>query len=1059
MRRTIHVHLHSTGKVLGRMLVLFLCLQTWAQAQTNVLRGRVTEESGDAIVGASVSIKGTTRGTFTDGDGKYEIAATAGETLVYSFVGYTTKEYKLASGVTMYNVALASSSQILEEIVVVGYGTQKKRDVTGSVVSVSEATLREVPAANLQQALQGRAAGLEIQRVGNQPGAGAQIRIRGIRSISGSNEPLLVLDGIPYEGSLNDINPADIASVDVLKDASATAIYGSRGANGVILLTTKKGKSGSTRVAYSGYHGVGQVANKFPTYNAEEYQAMRNISTWGNGYMPDEIVGISRGTDVNWQDLMYKSSFRTEHNLSLTGGSEKSTFALGGGYYKENTVLPGEDFTRYTFRAAIDGTVGNRIKVGLSTQNIFSYSNGSQFVSGSPLFRMMAMSPLVSPTFDDGTLNPTPWGNIDDLNGNGRYSPLMLLTENPGWIDRVRRIRTFNSAYAEVEILDGLKYRANLGVNFAQQFNGTFIPQDRPLQPSFFRAGQGNTARVGNGETNGYTLEHILQYDKRFKENHTISATGLYSFQRSQSFDNFVQKDSIAEDFVKFYNLALSTPINSNNTFLGGGESSWSLVSYMARVNYSFKEKYLLTATYRRDGSSRLAPTNRWFDYPAFSAGWLLSEESFIRPIKEINLLKLRVGWGKTSNQAIGPYQSLGLVNNSNGLGAGSTGGNITRYNFGPTIVTGYNVVTLPNPNLSWEFTNTLNVGLDFGLYRDRISGSLEFYNSRTQDILYNVSLPVTSGVAGAFLTNIGEMSNKGFEFTLNTQNVVSKSNGFTWTTELNLFRNTNKLLALTSGVMQDIGSQLFVGYSMTSIYDFTKLGIWQISEAEEAARFGSSPGQIKLADISGPDGIPDGRIDATYDRSVIGNMDAKLQGGLTNRFTYKGFDFSVVTFARFGGKLVSQLHQPFGNYLTVLDGRRNEIKVDYWTPTNPSNWFPMPQAAISPVSDAWRTLGYYDASFLKIRSINIGYTFSPKLLQKAQIQNLRLYGVADNVATLFSPFFRQTGIDPEGTGLGNQGVANPGNIRANNAGNGALTVGLGTPMRRTFAMGINLTL
>ena len=289
MRRTIYVHLHSTGKILGRMLILFLCLQTWAQAQTGVLRGRVTEEGGEAIAGATVSIKGTTRGTFTDGDGRYEISATAGETLVYSFVGYTTKEYKLVAGITTYDVALASSSQILEEIVVVGYGTQKKRDVTGSVVSVNEATLREVPAANLQQALQGRAAGLEIQRVGNQPGAGAQIRIRGIRSISGSNEPLLVLDGIPYEGSLNDINPADIASVDVLKDASATAIYGSRGANGVILLTTKKGKSGATRVAYNGYHGVGQVANKFPTYNPEEYQAMRNISTWGNGYMLDEL--------------------------------------------------------------------------------------------------------------------------------------------------------------------------------------------------------------------------------------------------------------------------------------------------------------------------------------------------------------------------------------------------------------------------------------------------------------------------------------------------------------------------------------------------------------------------------------------------------------------------------------------------------------------------------------------------------------------------------------------------------------------------------------------------
>ncbi|MCR6719065.1 MAG: SusC/RagA family TonB-linked outer membrane protein [Chitinophagaceae bacterium] len=842
-----HPGLHNCplfSKISLAMLLLATTLMVPALAQAQrVVTGKVLDASGAPVKGASVQIKGTAVGTATDNNGSFFIAAEKGAILTVSNIGYSDTEYQLGDE-TELTIRLNSLVRDMSEVVIVGYGSQRKRDVTGAVVSVSEQALREVPVPNLQQALLGRAAGLEIQTVGNQPGSGAQIRIRGVRSISGSNEPLFVLDGIPYDGNLNDINPDDVASIEVLKDASATAIYGSRGANGVVLITTKKGRSGDTRISYNGYYGIGNPAYKYPVFNAEEYQAMRNLSPWTNGYMPEELNGIALGRNTDWQDLMYGTAMRTDHNMSVSGGSAGNTFSLGGGYYNETTVMPGEDFKRFTLRGTIDTRVGKRIKIGLTTQNTLSIAEGSQFVSGAAMFRTLALSPLMPAYNDDGSIYLTPNGNIDDNNADGRYSPLLLKDGPKTWNDRVRRLRTFNALYGEYEFMKGLRYRVNLGLTYSQTHSGQFRGSDKPENPSFFRPALGNIARVDNGESWSYTVENLLFYDKEVGD-HKFGFTGMYSIQEAQNFSNFVQKDSITEDFVEFYNLALSTPVNSGNTGLGGAESKSSLISYMARLNYSFRDKYLLTLTYRRDGSSRLAPGNQWFDYPAVSAGWIISDEDFMKKFDWISTLKLRAGWGRTSNQAIDPYQSKGLVNNSNGLPTGGdigAAGAVIRYNYGPTIVTGYNVVTLPNPNLSWEFTGTTNIGLDFGFLKNRITGSFEYYNSKTDKILYNVNLPVTSGVAGAFATNVGEMENKGFELSVSSVNYTSAS-GFTWSTDLNLFTNRNKLLRLSNNVSQDIGSQLFVGHPMSAIYDYRNAGVWQLHEAAEAAAVGAVPG------------------------------------------------------------------------------------------------------------------------------------------------------------------------------------------------------------------------
>ncbi len=1042
------------------LVVLFLLFAgaTTTMAQ-GVVKGRVVNESGTPLGSATVQVKGTSTGTSSNANGEFSINASVGSTLVVSSIGYAEIEVTVTGN--NLTVTLQAVAKDISEVVVVGYGTQKRKDVTGSVISVNEKALREVPSVNLIQALQGRAAGLEIQRVGNQPGAGGQIRIRGTRSITGSNEPLLVLDGIPFEGSLNDINPDDVVSVDILKDASATAIYGSRGANGVILVTTRRGRNGEVHISYNGYYGIGSVANKYPVFNSQEYMAMREMIP-GNPYpyTAEEQKGIALGRNTDWQDLMYQNSYRTDHNISVSGGKDGNTFSFGGGYYRETSVLPGESFTRFTVRGAIDSRIGKHMKIGFSTQNILSYNLGSQFVSGAPLFKLIALTPLTPGYDSSGNVYKIPWGDNDDINSNDRYSPLYLKNNQNNWVDRVRRIRTIDNFYVEYEFIKGLRYRFNLGMNFGQQLSAQFQAGDLTDNPSYFRAapvnttptGLNNTASLDNAESWGYTAENLLFYDKTINK-HKFSFTGLFSTQEYQTFNTYVKKDSIDDNFIQFYSLSLSNAVSSANTTLGGGEQKWSLLSYMARLFYSFNDRYMITATFRRDGSSRLAKGNQWFNYPALSAAWQISDEPFMQHMNAINNLKLRVSWGKTSNQAINPYQSLGLVNNSNGL---ASPGNITRYNFGPTIVTGYNVVTLPNPNLSWEFTKVANLALDFSLLKNRISGSVEYYRSKTEDILYTVNLPVTSGVAGSFLTNVGEMSNHGFEFNLSTINYTSHS-GFTWAMDLNLFANKNKLLRLTDNVTQDIGSQLFVGYPMSAIYDYKKLGIWQSSEAAEAALYGAVPGQIKLEDHSGPAGKPDGVINNTYDRYVIGDGDADLQGGMTQRFSFKGFDLSAVFYGRFGGLLMSQVHQTNATYVTVMDGRRNQLKVDYWTPTNPTNWFPMPGQAISPQSDAWRTLGYYDGSFVKLRSINLGYSLSPALVKRVNAQSARLYFTVDNVATLWSPYYKQTGIDPEGTTSGYRGVGSAvDNLRQGT--NATILIGLGTPPRRTFTFGINVT-
>ena len=916
-------------------------------------------------------------------------------------------------------------------MVVVGYGTQKKSDVTGAMARLNEESLREVPVANITQALQGRAAGVEINSTSSRPGGGGQIRIRGSRSLSATNDPLIVLDGIPFNGTINDINPSDIVSLDVLKDASATAIYGSRGSNGIILITTKRGKSGKAQLFYDGYYGVASVVDTYDVYNGKEFDAFRNEAiAAGAAYSPtqDEIDNLAAGKETDWQDEVYKSGYITNHSIGTSGGTEETQFSISAGYFKQTTVLPGQAFTRYSLSGVIDQKIGDRIRIGLNTMNSFNITDGENV---SPMFSILTLSPLYNAYNPDGSILEQP--ALGSANPETR-NPLLIYRDET-WKQQRRRLRTFNSLYAEVKILEGLKYRINVGLDLFQDNYGQYTGSNTP-----FANGGTNTADVQNTNSWSYTVENLLLYEKTFAENHKLALTGLFSVQETEEYRSGANANTLPADYTYYYNLGLGnvTSVPANISYFAKS----GLLSYMGRANYSFADRYLLTLTARADGSSRLAEGNKWFYYPAAAVGWNISNESFMSGVGLISNLKLRFGIGRTSNQAVNPYASLGSLASE-------------PYNYGTTGLYGYYVNSLPNPDLRWEFTTSTNIGLDFGFFQNRLTGSVEVYKQDTDDILQRVSLPQTSGVSSV-VKNIGKSMNKGLELTLSTVNIESKQvGGLSWYTDLNIFLNRNEVVELANGVTQDITNGWHVGYPIDVIFDYEKIGIWQTGETGAPAGFNT--GEIKIKDqntdndgdgvIDGPDGVINAK-----DRIILGSPQSKWAGGMTNRFTYKGFDLSVVFFWRVGGMLVSTFYQSnISNPINSLEGRRNGPKVDYWTATNPTNAYPRP--GLGQVPDFGSTLGYFDASYLKIRTITLGYNLPSNWLKKTGIGTFHLYVQAQNpFKAFFSDYVKAGGVDPETSGSG-------GSVTEGFGPNGTnrLTVQPNTPPTKSFIVGINI--
>ncbi len=966
------------------------------------MTGRVNDDQ-TSLPGVNVTVKGSSRGTTTDAEGTYKINIPNDQaTLVFSSVGFTPQEIVVGNRATI-DMVLVADERSLNEVVVVGYGTQKKSQLTGAISSVSAKEIAELPITNARQALQGRAAGVDVIQTGSRPGGGVTVRIRARRSINASNDPLYVLDGIPLAGNIDDVNPNDIAGMEILKDASSTAIYGSRGANGVILVTTRRGKAGKTVVAYDGYYGASTALGRIDVMDGPQFaeykrESRRAVGTYLNAagapvpsgtadafadsklFEPIEIDGIAKNRTTDYQSYLLRQGHIQSHNVSVLGGAEKTQFGLSVGYFNDVGIIKNQDFTRYNFRLAIDHQINNKLRVGVTTLAAYSLQNGDNF---NPYGGALQENPLGRPYDDNGNLIFLP--TSDGL----RTNPIAEII--PGaQIDLTKRMRMFNSFYGEWSILDGLKFRVNFGPDFTNRRVGRFT------------GGQTNARRGGDptGFTLyeyqfNYTLENILTFQRSFGDKHNLNITALQSLQRDDFEGGTMNVTGIPAESQQFYNLGQATIING----IGTGLTQWTLNSYMARVNYDYADKYLLTVTARADGSSRFGKNTKYGFFPSAALGWNLNNEPFLKNTAWLDLLKLRVSYGSTGNTAINPYQTQTLLTR-------------TTYAFGTLPAYGYRPFTIGNHDLRWETTTTGNIGLDFSLYRGRVTGSLEVYRANTRDLLLSDQLPLTSGYSSV-LRNVGKTRTEGIEVTLSTAN-VNTSSGFKWTTDIQWARNREAIVELFNGKVDDIGNSRFIGQPLTAYFDYRKIGIWQLGEESEAAKFGRKVGEIKVEDNNGrgPDGQltgqPDGKVNAD-DRVIIGSQVPNFSAGMTNRFSYKGFDFSFFLFARVGSTISSGFHTTFNS----LAGRYNNLDIDYWTPNNPTNAFPRPnQSQESPAFSS--TLQYFSGSFLKVRNINIGYNIPAALTNKLRMSSLRVYASAQQ-PFIFSQYrTKYKGIDNE---------------------------------------------
>jgi len=1009
------------------LMLPMLFFSLWSFCQVSTVHGSVTDEKGAPLPGVTVVVNGTTNGTITDENGNYSLSVPSGATsLTFSFVGMFPQEIQIG-GKAQIDAVLQPDIKSLEEIVVIGYGTQRKEAVTGSVASIKGDDVRDVPSANFTQALQGRVAGVDFSQTSSKPGASMQIRIRGTRSLNANNDPLVVLDGIPFAGSIGDINPSDIKSVDILKDASATAIYGSRGANGVILITTNKGQKGQkARVSYNGYYGTKSVFAKYPMMDGPEFVKLRAAANLFTNAQDEK-------DDVNtdWQDLLYRTGTVSSHDLGISGGTEKGAYSFGLGYYRDEAVIPMQDYSRYSIRGAIDQEVGKYIRLGFTTNNNYAIDNGSNLGVGGCL----SFTPIANPYNDDGTWKRTIRTSIDE---SWVYTKETLEALNDKYKNQNRAYSTYNSVYGEIKIpgIEGLKYRVNLGLNFRQTNGGSYTGEG----VFSTTATTVSTANINNSQNLNWAVENLLTYDRNFGK-HQVNVVALYSAEKTSYNGSNISAKDIPSDAFQFYNLGRAAgEITINPDYQGYSERG--LLSYMGRAMYAYDNRYMLTLTYRTDASSVLAEGHKWHSYPAVSAGWNIKNESFMQDINVINSLKFRVGVGQTSNQSINPYSTLGLLS--------------TRpYNFGETNYSvGYYVSTLPNPKLGWEYSKTQNFGLDFALFKNRLSGTVEYYITDTKDLLLSVNLPSTSGV-GSYMANVGKTQNKGLEFSVNGV-ILDNLNGWTWEAGLNLYTNRNKLVQLASGQKRDESNWWFVGHSIDVIFDHQKVGLWQDGDPYlNILEPGGNVGMIKVkyAGEYNDDGTPKRQI-GSDDRQIL-DLEPNFQGGFNTRVAYKGIDLSVVGTFKSGGTLISTLYSASG-YLNMLSGRRNNIDVDYWTPENTGAKYPRPGGVMSSDNPKYgNTLGYFDASYLKIRTLSLGYNFeSIKNLRNYGVEKLRLYFTVQNPFVMFSPYHKESGMDPETNSYGNENAAVPlsYNLRR------LLTIGTNTPSTRNYLVGFSLT-
>ena len=977
--------------LLGCMLYL-LGSPSFAFAQDGSVKGKVVSDVGEVLPGVNVLIKGSSRGTTTDADGQFALGnVTPADVLVFSFIGYTTQELTVGNQTT-FDVTLTTDMETLGEVVVVGYGTQRKIETTGSIASVKSSDLVQTPVSNVVQGLQGRVAGVQITQNSGAPGGNVSVRVRGTNSINGTSEPLYVIDGIQIANSgnitdvspLSTINPNDIESVEVLKDASATAIYGARGSNGVVLITTKRGKSGTTRVSYEGYYGVQQVRKELDMLNAAQFAQLENDVFKSQVYADP----AAEGQGVNWQDLIFRTAPIQNHQLSVNGGTEKTQLALSLNYFNQDGIIINSNLKRYSLRLNLDHKISDRVKVGTSIMGSYNINSGiptgsqtvgdADVVTGSIVGAALGAPPTLRPYRDDGTLYP--FGEQRD----GRYrevtNPLGLASvKNQTDIRRVMA-----NIYGEATLVKGLTYRASFNADVQENLNNYYSP----LYIIATKDINANSGSAKKDNRNNLVLLHesILTYSKTLADVHSLKFTGVFATQSVQFNQNTINANGFPNDATTNESLQIANTVSTSSL-----RTKERLDSYMGRVNYGYKDKYFFDITARVDGSSKFGANHKYGFFPAASAAWRINEEAFMQDVDVVSDLKLRASFGRTGNAgAIDPYKSLSLQTTSSPTSPG--GGD---YQFNHAYTKGISPSGIANPDLRWEKSTQLDIGLDVSFLDDRIGFTVDVYKKDTKDLLYEKTLPLSSGYP-SIITNLGGIQNKGVELAVNAR--VIDHGDFKWNLSANFTANRNKVTDIDGGVTNErfittytllkVGQPL--GLFKTYLFD----GIYQTGETIIPGSDGRIGG-TKVKDYNG-----DGVI-TSADQVITGNPNPKFIYGLSTNLSYKNFDLSVFVSGTYGNDIYNVSRASFENPL----GQRNLLAgvANHWTADNPNNEYASPlQGGRLPITDRFVENG----SYLRCKNITLGY----RLPAIKGINSARIYVSTNNLFTIT----KYTGYDPE---------------------------------------------
>lgn len=994
--------------------------------------GRVTDEQGETLVGASVLLKGTSVGTTTDVAGNYSIEIPdANGTLVFSYIGYTTQEV-VVNNRQVINISLAPDVQALQEVQIVGYGTQAKAEVTSAIASVSAEEIKDMPLVGLDQALQGRAAGVQVTNNSGAPGGGVSIRIRGSSSLGAGNEPLYVVDGVPINNTqtfnqqtgeeringMSNINPSDIESIEILKDAASTSIYGARAANGVVLINTKRGKAGKQQVDLNTWYGFSQVTNQYDLLGASDFAVLVNEGLATVNVAPaftQEFID-NPTVDTDWQKEIFQTAPTANVNFSTRGGSDKTQYMLSLGYMDQQGVIIESQFKRYSLRINLDQKISEKIKIGNSLN--ISYTNNDRlrntgaarsdggeqnFLFGSPVLTTAHARSPATPVRDPVT-------------GQYSFDPLARLFPNPVAMAEAQDInnntvRAIGNIFAEWEIIKGLRFRTQLGTDIRYENEDFFMP---PFPDQMQGNGTGR-ASIRNYNEMLWLTENYLTYDFAVAEKHKFQALAGASFQESQWESSFAYVAGFGSDRIKTLNGGSQILTSTSDA------ESWGIASYFGRLNYNFAGKYLLSFNYRVDGSSRFGPNNKYGHFPSASVGWNAIEEKFLQDVPWLTNLKFRASYGITGNQEIGNYSHLGTF----GVGGGTNLGRNYLNRLGAVVN------NIPNEDFSWEQTTQANAGVDIGLFNNRLSITGDYYVKTTSDLLLFIPLPRTSGFAST-LTNIGEMENRGIELALNTINV---DGAFSWRSNLNFSMNENKVLSLVDG--QDIRQRESIvreGHPI-SFYLF-----------EREKYVNPETGVTMIVDQDGSGGVP-----TDNDRKIMGSPLPKHIGGFTNEFSFKGFDLAVFLQWSYGNKIFNttrkwmeemrrDLQSTIG-YNTTREAFDNRWRQSGDQTEYPGVFYDLRNQNHFLPHNGWLE----DGSYLRLKTLTLGYNFPLSLTERLRIANARVYFTSNNLLT----FTNYKGYDPEVNHFTGQGLG----------GNVGIGYDYGTfPQPKTFVMGLNLS-